>query len=62
MCFGFAFGVAGLGAAVLGELADLTSINFVYLVCSFLPAVGLLTAFLPDIERGKLRTAEAEAV
>jgi FSR family fosmidomycin resistance protein-like MFS transporter len=62
MCFGFAFGVAGLGAAVLGELADLTSINFVYLVCSFLPAVGLLTAFLPDIERPKLRTANAEAV
>jgi FSR family fosmidomycin resistance protein-like MFS transporter len=62
LCFGFAFGMAGLGAAVLGELADLTSINFVYLVCSFLPAVGLLTAFLPDIERGKLRTASAEAV
>ena len=62
LCFGFAFGMAGLGAAVLGELADLTSINFVYLVCSFLPAVGLLTAFLPDIERGKLRTADAEAV
>jgi FSR family fosmidomycin resistance protein-like MFS transporter len=62
LCFGFAFGMAGLGAAVLGELADLTSINFVYLVCSFLPAVGLLTAFLPDIERGKLRTANAEAV
>ena len=62
LCFGFAFGMAGLGAAVLGELADLTSINFVYLVCSFLPAVGLLTAFLPDLERPKLRTANAEAV
>ena len=62
LCFGFAFGMAGLGAAVLGELADLTSINFVYLVCSFLPAVGLLTAFLPDIERGKLRAAAAKAV
>jgi len=51
--FGFAFGIAGLGAAVLGELADLTSIRFVYLVCSFLPAVGLLAALLPNIEPGK---------
>lgn len=49
--FGFAFGMAGLGAAILGELADLTSIRFVYLVCSFLPATGLLCAFLPNLER-----------
>jgi FSR family fosmidomycin resistance protein-like MFS transporter len=49
--FGFAFGMGGLGAAILGELADLTSIRFVYLVCSFLPAVGLLAAFLPNLER-----------
>ena len=49
--FGFAFGMAGLGAAILGELADLTSIRFVYLVCSVLPAVGLLAAFLPNLER-----------
>ena len=62
LCFGFAFGMAGLGAAVLGELADLTSINFVYLVCSFLPAVGLLAAFLPDLERPKMRAVSAEAV
>jgi FSR family fosmidomycin resistance protein-like MFS transporter len=48
--FGFAFGIGGLGAAVLGELADLTSIRFVYLACSFLPAIGLLAALLPDIE------------
>jgi MFS transporter, FSR family, fosmidomycin resistance protein len=62
LCFGFAFGMAGLGAAVLGELADITSINFVYFVCSFLPAVGLLTAFLPNLERSKLHTAKtAEA-
>jgi len=54
--FGFAFGMAGLGAAVLGELADLTSIRFVYLVCSFLPAVGLLAAFLPNLERFPIRT------
>ncbi len=53
--FGFAFGMAGLGAAVLGELADLTSMKFVYLVCSFLPAVGLLAAFLPNLEGSRLR-------
>jgi FSR family fosmidomycin resistance protein-like MFS transporter len=46
--FGLAFGMAGLGAAVLGTLADHTSIDFVYQVCAFLPALGLFTAFLPD--------------
>ena len=54
--FGFAFGMAGLGAAVLGKLADLTSIRFVYLVCSALPAVGLLAAFLPDLGRFPIET------
>jgi len=49
--FGFAFGIGGLGAAVLGALADATSIAFVYRVCAYLPLIGLLTAFLPDIER-----------
>jgi FSR family fosmidomycin resistance protein-like MFS transporter len=49
--FGFAFGMGGLGAAALGELADLTSIQTVYRVCAFLPVIGLLTAFLPNIER-----------
>jgi len=58
--FGFAFGMAGLGAAVLGELADLTSIRFVYLVCSFLPAVGLLAAFLPNLERYPVRQQDAQ--
>ena len=48
--FGLAFGMGGIGAAFLGELADLTSIGFVYRVCSFLPAIGLLTVFLPDLE------------
>jgi FSR family fosmidomycin resistance protein-like MFS transporter len=62
LCFGFAFGMAGLGAAVLGWLADLTSINFVYLVCSYLPAVGLLAAFLPNIERPRMRTIHEEAM
>jgi len=53
--FGFAFGMGGLGAAILGELADLTSIRFVYQVCAFLPAIGLLTAFLPNIEGSRAR-------
>jgi FSR family fosmidomycin resistance protein-like MFS transporter len=48
--FGLAFGMAGIGAAALGELADLTSIGEVYKICSFLPLIGLLTFFLPDIE------------
>ena len=48
--FGFAFGIGGSGAAVLGWLADQTSITFVYRVVAFLPAVGLLTVFLPNIE------------
>jgi MFS transporter, FSR family, fosmidomycin resistance protein len=50
--FGFAFGVAGIGAAVLGKLADHTSIEFVYRLCAYLPALGLLTAWLPDLEPG----------
>jgi FSR family fosmidomycin resistance protein-like MFS transporter len=53
--FGFAFGMGGIGAAVLGKLADATSIGFVYKICSYLPAIGLLTAFLPDIEAGTRR-------
>ena len=49
--FGFAFGMGGIGAALLGQLADATSIETVYQVCAFLPLIGLLTAFLPTIER-----------
>ena len=55
--FGVAFGVAGIGAAALGALADATSIGFVYNVCAFLPAIGLLTVFLPDIEKNRRRAA-----
>jgi MFS transporter, FSR family, fosmidomycin resistance protein len=62
LCFGFAFGMAGLGAAVLGWLADLTSVNFVYMVCSYLPAMGLLAAFLPDIERPGMKAIHEEAL
>jgi FSR family fosmidomycin resistance protein-like MFS transporter len=47
--FGYSFGVGGLGAAALGVLADRAGITLVYQVCSFLPAIGLLTMFLPDI-------------
>jgi MFS transporter, FSR family, fosmidomycin resistance protein len=54
--FGFAFGIAGIGAAGLGILADATSIVFVFKVCSLLPAVGLLTAFLPNVG-GRAATA-----
>ncbi|MGD0658820.1 MAG: MFS transporter [Syntrophorhabdales bacterium] len=51
--FGLAFGIAGLGAALFGRLADLTGIDFVYKVCAYLPAIGLLTAFLPDLHEGR---------
>ena len=49
--FGFAFGMGGVGSALLGVLADRTSIDFVFHVCAFLPLIGLLTGFLPDVER-----------
>jgi FSR family fosmidomycin resistance protein-like MFS transporter len=49
--FGLAFGMAGIGAAVLGGLADRVGLETVYRLCSFLPLLGLLTAFLPDLER-----------
>lgn len=48
--FGFAFGMAGLGAAVLGELADRVGIESVYRLCAFLPLIGVLAAFLPDVK------------
>ncbi|HSB59445.1 MAG TPA: MFS transporter [Methyloceanibacter sp.] len=51
--FGVAFGIAGIGAAVLGWIADQTSIVFVYHVCAFLPAIGLLAAFLPEQAKAK---------
>jgi MFS transporter, FSR family, fosmidomycin resistance protein len=53
---GLAFGMAGLGAAVLGMLADWTSIDFVYRVCAFLPLIGLLTAFLPNVDAAVRKT------
>ncbi|MBI3885811.1 MAG: MFS transporter [Opitutae bacterium] len=55
--FGFAFGMGGLGSALLGSLADYTSIIFVFKVCAFLPLLGLLAAFLPDLDGAKKQAA-----
>jgi len=52
--FGFAFGMGGLGAAVLGQLADRIGIEAVYGICAYLPLIGLLAAFLPDVENRSL--------
>ena len=51
--FGLAFGLGGIGSAVLGKIADLHSIQFVYHVCSFLPLIGIITFFLPDLKKYK---------
>ncbi|WP_345784651.1 MFS transporter [Prosthecobacter sp.] len=58
--FGMAFGIAGIGSAVLGKVADLHGINFVFHFCAFLPLLGLLTMFLPEVE-GEGRSAPAKA-
>ena len=52
--FGLSFGLGGIGAAALGALADRTSLTFVYQICAFLPAIGLLTYFLPDLRARRL--------
>jgi FSR family fosmidomycin resistance protein-like MFS transporter len=59
--FGFAFGLGGVGAAVLGQLADHTSISYVYQVCAYLPAIGILAAFLPNMEPVRRRMKQAPA-
>lgn len=51
--FGFAFGMGGLGSAILGKLADATSIAHVFNICAFLPLLGIITGFLPNIENKK---------
>jgi FSR family fosmidomycin resistance protein-like MFS transporter len=51
--FGFVFGIGGIGAAVLGEVADAHGIDFVYRICSFLPAIGLLALFLPRLKKAR---------
>lgn len=53
--FGFAFGMGGIGSALLGNLADKTSIIYVFHICSFLPLIGIITGFLPNIEGPKKR-------
>jgi FSR family fosmidomycin resistance protein-like MFS transporter len=52
--FGFSFGLGGLGAAVMGRIADATSIEFVYQIAAFLPLIGLATVLLPDLSRPRL--------
>jgi len=56
--FGLAFGTAGIAAALLGEIADHTSIGFVYRACAFMPLLGLFTVFVPDIEGAMRRDAK----
>jgi MFS transporter, FSR family, fosmidomycin resistance protein len=56
--FGFAFGMGGLGSALLGKLADITSVGYVFKVCSFLPLLGIITGFLPNIEQPKKAAAK----
>ena len=51
--FGLSFGLGGIGAAVLGAVADATSITFVYKICAVLPAIGLLAGFLPNFKAQK---------
>jgi MFS transporter, FSR family, fosmidomycin resistance protein len=58
--FGLAFGLGGIGAALLGQLADATSIQFVFKLCSFLPAIGLLAAVLPHIDTGGPRRTQTQ--
>lgn len=58
--YGLAFGMGGIGSAVLGDLADHTSLFHVYRICSFLPLIGLLAGFLPDLETGKRRRSPAK--
>ena len=56
--FGFSFGMGGLGAALLGWLADKTSIETVYSICAYLPLIGLLAVKLPRIGAGRRLTAD----
>jgi MFS transporter, FSR family, fosmidomycin resistance protein len=49
--FGFAFGMGGIGSALLGTLADYTSVQYMFTICSFLPLIGLLTGLLPNLKK-----------
>jgi FSR family fosmidomycin resistance protein-like MFS transporter len=57
--FGLAFGLGGIGAALIGQIADVTGVEFVFKLCSFLPALGLLAAFLPRTPAAEPRPAHA---
>ena len=59
--FGLAFGLGGIGAALLGQLADQRGIDFVYHLCAFLPAIGILAYFLPEVERPRREITMANA-
>jgi len=59
--FGLAFGMGGIGAAVLGEVADSFGIRLVYEICAFLPLIGLLAGFLPDVDAHGVRRSRASA-
>ena len=60
--FGFAFGMGGLGAALIGVVADLKGIDFVYRLCAFLPALGMLAIFLPNVEKAGRTIASSPMV
>jgi MFS transporter, FSR family, fosmidomycin resistance protein len=60
--FGFSFGMGGLGAALIGVLADLKGIDFVYRLCAFLPALGILAVFLPNVEKAGRTIARSPMV
>jgi FSR family fosmidomycin resistance protein-like MFS transporter len=51
--YGFAFGMGGLGSALLGNLADHTSIEYVYQICAYLPLIGIIAVFLPNLKKKK---------
>src|SRR5690606_31850879 len=56
--YGFAFGMGGVGSAVLGLWADATSIQYIYHICSFLPLIGVIAYFLPNMKKVKYKDAE----
>jgi MFS transporter, FSR family, fosmidomycin resistance protein len=59
--FGLAFGMGSVGAAVLGKLADHSGVNLIYQICAFLPLIGLLAAFLPDVHKHRAQQATEPA-
>src|SRR5690606_1524956 len=56
--YGFAFGLGGLGSAVLGVWADYTSIDFIYHVCAYLPLMGIIAYFLPNMKKVTFKSIE----